>query len=132
MLSDNEYHVIIYENVRYISEHIKYEQVVYIDNKFRETFLKKPFPRDLILEYIKYICVQIDKNKTFDDKNILCIFIAIYNLIIKYYIDVSVYNIDICNYFEVDIKIFNEIEMNILKLLDFNLNFVNIEKWIEI
>jgi hypothetical protein len=131
MLSDNEYQLLIYENIKYISENIELEDIVIIDNKFRSNFLAEPFPRDIILEYIKYICFKIDRDNLFDKNNILLIVLVIYNLIVKYYIDVSVYNSDICNYFKVDLNKFNKIEIKILELLDFNFNCINISKWIE-
>lgn len=131
MLSDDEYQLLIYENIKYISEKIEFKDIVIIDNKFRSNFLGEPFPRDIISEYIKYICFKIDRVNLFDKNNILVIVLVIYNLIVKYYIDVSIYNSDICNYFKVDLNKFNEIEIKILELLDFNFNCINISKWIE-
>lgn len=131
MLSDKEYQLLIYENIKYISEDIEFDDIVVIDNKFRSNFLGEPFPRDIILEYVKYICFKIDRDNLFDKNNIIYIPLVIYNLIVKYYIDVSIYNSDICNYFNVDLKKFNQIEIKILELLDFNLNCINISKWIE-
>ena len=62
MLSDHEYQLLIYENVKYIYENIKFEDLKIIDDHFRSEFLGDPFPRDIILEYVKYICVKLDKN----------------------------------------------------------------------
>ena len=56
---------------------------------------------------------------------------SIYNLLVKYYVDVSVYNIDICNYFKLELKIFNEIEIQLLELLDYNFSCIDVSKWIE-
>lgn len=130
MLTDEEYQILIYENIKYISKNIIFNDIIIIDNKFRNEFLGDPFPRDIILEYIKLICFKIDKSNFIDINNINYIIIVIYNLLIKYYIDVSVYNSDICKYFNLELKIFNDIEIKILKLLDYNFNQIDLTKYL--
>ncbi len=131
MLSDHEYQLIIHENINYIFDNIIFEDIIIIDNKFRNEFLGDPFPRDIILEYFKYICFKIDRNNDVNKDNGNYVIVVIYNLLVKYYIDVSIDNIDICKYFKLEIKKFNEIEIQILKLFDYNFNCVDITKWIE-
>lgn len=131
MLSDEEYQLLIYENIKYVFENINSEDIIIVDNKFRSEFLGKPFPRDIILEYIKYNFVKIDKNNFINENNMMYVLVAIYNLLVKYYVDVSVYNIDICNYFKLELKIFNEIEIQLLELLDYNFSCIDVSKWIE-
>jgi hypothetical protein len=132
MLSDFEYQLLIYENIKYIYENIDFEDIKKIDNNFRSEFLGDPFPRDIILEYIKYICFKIDKNNFCNKDNIIYIIVTIYNLIIKYYVDVLIANIDICKYYKLEIRKFNEIEFKILELIDYNFKCVDTSKWIEI
>ena len=131
MLSDEEYQLLIYENIKYVFENINSDDINIVDNKFRSEFLGKPFPRDIILEYIKYNFVKIDKNNFINENNMMYVLVAIYNLLVKYYVDVSVYNIDICNYFKLELKIFNEIEIQLLELLDYNFSCIDVSKWIE-
>ncbi len=131
MLSDKEYQLLIYENIKYVYENININDIILVDNKFRSEFLGDPFPRDIILEYIKYIFVKIDKYNFSNINNINYIIIVIYNLLVKYYIDVSVYNSDICNYFKLELGKFNEIEIKILELLDYNFSCIDVSKWIK-
>ena len=131
MLSDKEYQLLIYENIKYVFENINSDDIILVDNKFRSEFLGDPFPRDIILEYIKYIFVKIDKNNFINENNIIYVIVSIYNLLVKYYVDVSVYNSDICNYFKLELKIFNEIEIQLLELLDYNFSCIDVSKWIE-
>ena len=129
MLSDEEYQLLIYENIKYVFENINIKDVIIVDNKFRSEFLGDPFPRDIILEYIKLICIKIDKNNFINENNMMYVLVVIYNLLIKYYIDVSVYNSDICKYYNLELKIFNDIEIKILELLDYNFNQIDLTKW---
>ena len=132
MLSDHEYQLLIYENVKYIYENIKFEDLKIIDDHFRSEFLGDPFPRDIILEYVKYICVKLDKNNFCNKNNIIYIIIVIYNLLIKYYVDVLIANLDLCTYFKLELTKFNEIEIKILELIDYNFNCIDVSKWIQI
>lgn len=132
MLSDHEYQLLIYENVKYIYENIKFEDLKIIDDHFRSEFLGYPFPRDIILEYVKYICVKLDKNNFCNKNNIIYIIIVIYNLLIKYYVDVLIANIDLCTYFKLELSKFNKIEIKILELIDYNFNCIDVTKWIQI
>jgi hypothetical protein len=132
MLSDFEYQLLIYENVRYIYENIQFEDIKKIDDHFRSEFLGDPFPRDIILEYVKYICVKLDRNNFCNKNNIIYIIIVIYNLLIKYYVDVLIANIDLCTYFKLELTKFNEIEIIILELIDYNFNCIDVTKWIQI
>ncbi len=131
MLTDHEYQLIIHENINYIFNNVKFEDIIIIDTKFRSEFLGLPFPRDIILEYIKYICLKIDKDDYFDKDAGNYTIVVIYNLLVKYYIDVSIDNIDICKYFKLELTRFNEIEIQIFKLLNYNFNCVDVTKWIE-
>ena len=131
MLSDEEYQLLIYENIKYVFENINSDDINIVDNKFRSEFLGEPFPRDIILEYIKYNFVKIDKNNFINENNMMYVLVAIYNLLVKYYVDVSVYNSDICNYFKLELKIFNEIEIQLLELLDYYFSCIDVSKWIE-
>jgi len=88
---------------------------------------------DIFVTLSKYIDIQEDvkqysshyykniKNKIkFSDDTI--IFIVCVCISIKYLIDEAVYNTLYCKLFDIELKTFNNLEIKILKKLDYNLN----------
>lgn len=81
--------------------------------------------QDDIKEHSSHYYENIKHKIKFSDD--ITVFIVCVCISVKYLVDEAVYNTLYCNLFDIKLKIFNNLEIKILKKLDYNLN-ISIKK----